>query len=90
MPKQFTKDDWEQLDYVFDWTDWLEDGDYIVSSEVVVPEGLTWISTESGSDEVVVWLSGGEEGKQYEVDCKITTASVPPRKAKKTILLQIN
>lgn len=80
------KDPDESLDYQFDWaaqknntgqTNWLQDGETIVSHEITVPAGITLGSSSIINDgtAVLVWLSGGTEGIDYEITCEITTAT---------------
>lgn len=80
------KDPEAVLDYKFDWapldnntglSNWLSDGEKIVSYLVTVPEGLTKVSDNLADNDtsVVVWLSGGTSGVDYPVECRITTAT---------------
>lgn len=73
MEKSFVKDPDAVLDYAFDWTDWLEDGETISSHTVTVETGLTKDSDSESSGVVTVWLSGGTADETYTVACKITT-----------------
>ena len=74
------------LDYRFDWagernntglTDWLELSETIVSHEVEVEAGLTLVSSSAvdNNTAVLAWISGGTDGNNYTVTCKITTAT---------------
>lgn len=78
------KDPEEKLDYLFDWapqannnglTDWLREDEVILSHEVTVPDGLTLEGTSQINDDtsVLCWISGGEDGEDYTIVCKITT-----------------
>ena len=87
--KVFRKDEVGQLDYVFDFCDWLTGGDYIADATFILPPGLDWISSKNTSKTATVWVSGGTQGESYRVDCIVTTASHPPRIAKKSITLEI-
>lgn len=80
------KDPSSVLDYQFDWaaqsnntglTNWLEDGETIVSHVVTVPDGITLVSSAiiNNGTTVVIWLSGGTNGTDYPINCKITTAT---------------
>ncbi|WP_148310928.1 phage fiber-tail adaptor protein [Nocardia brasiliensis] len=83
------KDPEANLDYRFVWgqgrptervpgeVPWLDDGETISSFEVTVPAGLTIESQEATDDSsaVLVWLSGGTAGTEYEVRCRITTSA---------------
>lgn len=69
----YTKDPNATLDYVWNWTPWLE-GDTITSHSVIAPAGITVDSTTTDGKAVTVWLSGGQIGGAYDVVCRITTA----------------
>lgn len=93
------KDPSAVLDYQFDWaaednntglTNWLAEGETIVSHSVTVPDGITLVSSSivNNGTTVLFWLSGGDNGVDYSVNCRITTqtrtdsrtAIVPVRK----------
>lgn len=87
-PRKF-KDPEAALDYRFVWGEgrpgdrnpgeepWLEDDETIASFTATADAGLTLESSdlvdEGGS--VLVWLSGGTAGTDYEVKCHITTTT---------------
>lgn len=72
--KTFTKDPEAILDYVWDWSDWLQD-DTIQTATVTPPTGITVVGQPSILDGVVTaFLEGGEVGKAYVVTCNIETA----------------
>jgi len=79
MPDTFLKDPDATLDYKFDWSDWLETGEEISTFSLIVPTGLTEVSSSNDNDSVTVWLSGGTAGLTYGVTCRITTDSFPTR-----------
>lgn len=62
------------LDYVEDWSVWL-DGDTIATSQwqVAIP-GLSITEQAKSVATATVWLSGGQQGRQYKVTNTITTA----------------
>jgi hypothetical protein len=74
------KDPVAQLVYVFDWTDWLPEGDtvstvtYTLQVRANDPEPLVRESqgVQSGT-KTYVELSGGQVGKIYTVTAEITT-----------------
>lgn len=70
----YVKDPKAVLDYAFDWTDWLADGETISSYVVEVETGLTEDSNGVLLGVVTVWLSGGTAGETYKVACTITTS----------------
>jgi hypothetical protein len=68
------KDDAAKLDYILDWTDWLNDvTDTIATADVTVPTGLTLESHSIVGKTVVAYISGGTVGQTYQVEYKITT-----------------
>jgi hypothetical protein len=74
IQQSFTKDPDANLDYVFDWSSWLESGETITSYDITSATGLTKGLDSELSGKVVVWLSGGTIGENYEVSCEITTS----------------
>jgi hypothetical protein len=68
----FTKDPDAVLDYAFDWSAWLAEGEVIATSAITVPVGLTLDSEPATTSTVTAWLSGGEVG-QHKVTCHIET-----------------
>ena len=70
-----TKDPDAELDYIFDWAEWLAGiTDTIASKEIIVETGITCDSSSIVSDTVVAWISGGTAGATYRVTCRIVTA----------------
>lgn len=69
------KDPSAVLDYGFDWSAWLADGDTIASVVWTVPTGITKDNQSESTTIATVWLSGGTAQTQYLVGCKITTAA---------------
>lgn len=68
------KDPDEVLDYQFDWSDVLEDGETIIASNVFVAEGSVVIDSQSLAGGLVTfWLSGGEIGERVVITNRITT-----------------
>lgn len=66
------------LDYRWDWTAWLVDGDTITTAAVTDTTGSTEpaivVSTTTHDDtSVTVWLSGGVAGQLARITCRITT-----------------
>ena len=68
------KDPAAVLDYGWDWSQWLAEGDVITDHAVTAPEGLTVESHEATPTTVTAWLSGGTPGQVYSVVCHIVTA----------------
>jgi hypothetical protein len=73
------------LDYVFDWTAWLN-GDTIATSSWVAP-GLTVVSNSFTNTSTTAFLSGGMASVIYKVRNHITTAQ--GRTEEETFDLQI-
>lgn len=73
MPSRFDKDPQAVLDYMIDWTDWL-DGDTIsASSWTLSGAGLTQTSNSFTDTTATVWLSAGTNFEIYKVTNHITT-----------------
>ena len=70
----FRKDPDANLDYGFDWSDWLASGETISVSVWTVPAGLAEGSKQMGDTSTKVWLSGGTAGNAYTVSNKVTTS----------------
>lgn len=63
------------LDYPFDWSAWLDDGETIVSHDVEVETGDAVLdSTVATTTAVVAWVSGGTVNTYAQVRCRITTS----------------
>jgi hypothetical protein len=75
MTDTFYKDPEAVLDYVWDWSDWLEVGETIVTALVTVPTGLVLDLQTNTTTTVTAWLSGGTIGNGYAVNCHITTTT---------------
>lgn len=87
----YTKDPDATLDYAFDWSDWLETGESIVSVVIDIDSGLTENTgdREVGSEVVKIWVTGGSVGERYAASCEITTDNTPARIDERTIYLEI-
>lgn len=76
MPRYFVKQPNETHDYQFDWEDWLEptNGDTIASATVTSsPTGLTLGSQTTNATNVIQFVSGGTDGVDYTVTCRMST-----------------
>lgn len=76
--KEFTKRVSDNLDYDFDYTDFLGAvGDTISGSTaptiVASPSGLTLGTKSNTSTKVKQWISGGTQGQTYSVVCTMTS-----------------
>ena len=77
-----TKDSQAQLNYVFDWSEWLPENDTLSSVEYEVrarrndPLPLNKVGEGIISGQrTFVTLSGGQDDKVYIISCKITTTN---------------
>ena len=90
MKPTILKDPNATLDYIWDWTLWLDDiTDTIASHVVTVPVGLTMVSSAVVGKTVVAFISGGTVDTTYAVACKITTANATPRIDERTIYIKV-
>ena len=71
---RFNKDPDARLDYMVDWTSWL-DGDTIANSIWIVPLGIIYEADTHTGSTATVWLSGGSLDSSYEVVNRITKAA---------------
>lgn len=64
------------LDYVFDWTSWLDAlPDTLSSHSAAIESGSGAINSSTiNGKTVVVWVSGGVVGETIALRCRITTA----------------
>ena len=94
----FVKDPQAVLDYKFDWkaltngsgpSDWLASSETISSFVITADAGLT-VNSSSQTDtntSVTVWLSGGTDGIEYSLACKIVTSSA--RTDERTVTISV-
>ena len=71
---QFDKDPQAVLDYLADWSEWL-DIDTIATSTWTAPTGITADSSRNTTTTATVWLSGGTLGATYKVVNHIVTTA---------------
>lgn len=62
------------LDYVFDWSLWLSEGETITTATVSADPGITIGSVVTAAEKVTVWLSGGTVNTRYKAHCSIVTS----------------
>ena len=74
MPDRWMKDPSAVLEYINDWSDWLN-GDTIVTSTWTAPTGITKTSEANSTTTATVLLSGGTAGTSYVVVNRIVTAA---------------
>lgn len=89
-----TKDPQSKLDYGFDWiTDgWLPLGDHITSaswsqSHAAGVEDLVLSQGTFGDGLALIWIEGGDVGKDYRLTCEINTQA--GRRDDRTFILKI-
>lgn len=63
------------LDWVWDWNEWLDEGEVIETSTFIASVGITVDSNSNTTRTATVWLSGGTAGQVYQVTNRITTSS---------------
>ncbi len=77
-----------RLDYTWDWTAWLTEGETITSAEILPTDGLATDDTGHDDTTVTTWVTTSlEAGKSGGVTCRITTSA--GRIDDRTITLQI-
>lgn len=69
----FEKDPEAVLDYSFDWSGWLAEGEQIDTSTFAASLGLTIEATESFPTHATATISGGEAEQPYRLSNRITT-----------------
>lgn len=71
----FAKDQAANLDFAWDWSSWLAQGESITSQSVTADAGLTVSNVSLSGQQVIAWLSGGASGQSYNVKCQISTSA---------------
>ena len=73
----FTADPTSVLDYAFDWSAWLDDGETITASTWKIPARISQTTPASSIDGslTTVWLTGGAIGHTYKIPNHITTSA---------------
>lgn len=69
----FIKDPDATLNYTFDWSQWLENGEVIQTSVFTVESGLTNSGDSNDTTTATITLSGGTVGESYTVTNRVTT-----------------
>jgi hypothetical protein len=86
MADEYVKAPDAVLDYVFDWTRWLQEGETINDSTFSATAGITIDSHTHATTYATVWLSGGAQ-RAYSVSNTITTTQ--GRTDKRTITIKV-
>lgn len=73
------KDPAAVLDYEFDWSAWLAEGETITGTPIIEAPGLN-VNPDAKTTQVVdgkvtFWLGGGTAESFYDVACKVTTSA---------------
>lgn len=75
---EIEKDPDDELDYWWNFTDWLTDGDTITAAEVTVEDSATLTKVGNATIHagalVEQWLSGGTLRDRAKCTCRVTTA----------------
>ena len=85
----FIKDSNAVLDYGFDWSDWLQTGETIVTSTWINPDSITVVTSSNLAASTVIWVSGGTAGKSYRLTNRIVTNNSPARTDDRTLLIEV-
>ena len=71
----YIKDPQAVLDYGFDWSDWLQDGETITTSTWTLDTGLSKTSDSHDGSATTIWLSGGTADEDYSITNHIKTSA---------------
>lgn len=74
MITSWEKDPDARLDWIWDWSDWLDAGETITLSVFTVSAGLVLDTSTNSTTTATVWLTGGTAGQPYSVANRITTS----------------
>lgn len=85
----FIKDPSAILDYGFDWSDWLQTGETIVTSTWSNPDSITVVTSSNLPESTVIFVSGGTAGKFYRLTNRIVTSNSPARTDERTLLIEV-
>lgn len=86
MAGEYPKDPGAVLDWVFDWTRWLQEGETISSSTFSATAGITITDDDMQATYTTVWLQGGAQ-KVYSLTNTITTTQ--GRTDRRTITIKV-
>jgi hypothetical protein len=75
MAADWQKDPESVLDWRFDWTEWLADGEAIEDSVMTVSAGIVLESSSYSPTSTTAWLSGGSVGSTYSLANRVTTSA---------------
>ena len=86
--KTITKDPIAELDYTWDWSLWLLEGDPIEEFTFSVPDDLELVTSMEDAGRVTIWLNSGTSKKSHTVSCRIITEE--GRSDKRSMIFNIN
>jgi hypothetical protein len=78
-----------ELDYGFDWSEWMTDGEIIADVDWIVPDGITQFDDAYSDFIAVIWLNGGTASTSYTITCRMTTNSTPPRIDDRSFIIHV-
>ena len=79
MNNEFEHSPGASLDYGFDYSKWLVDGETIVNSVWADVDGITLSNSQVVAGKTSVFVTGGVANTVYYLANTITTSTVPPR-----------
>jgi len=84
------KDPDAELDYAVNWSNWLEEGETIVSAVWEIPDSFTRPPGKPDRIEegrTIIWVSGGEPGMDHGLRVHVVTSA--GREEDRTIWLRV-
>lgn len=75
MGSSWTLDPAARLDFAFDWSDWLGEGESITDFTVTPETGVTVDDSSEDAGKITAWLTDGVVGSTARVTCHITTSA---------------
>jgi hypothetical protein len=70
----YLHDPQSKLDYGFDWSDWLKNGETIITSTWAIAPGLTKISDSFSTSATTIWLKDGTAGESHTITNHVVTS----------------
>ncbi len=71
--RTWERDPDSRLDWRWDWSGWLAEGEVITAATVTGPAGITVDDVAHDDTTVTAWVEGGAARKIYAVTCRIET-----------------
>lgn len=63
------------LDFQFDWSEWLSDGEIITAHTVTTGDTITVDSSTHTDTTVTAWVSGGSDKSSATLTCHVLTTA---------------